>query len=163
MRVVSNHDWSAARSVVLKRDGHRCVVCGEDDKGDRAREYHRRCGKTFIEVNHIRPVNGRRKNWDCQNHQDNLEALCHDCHGAVTKQQRDAGLIGGRLPHLFKVRLVRETKIAICEKCGAAATGIALERATVGRRVWPADRMREVCKGATLKSRKRLRPRRARR
>ena len=164
LRVVTNHDWQSARAAVIKRDDHRCVICGEDDKGDKAREYHRRCGKTFLEVNHMQPVNGRRKSWDCQNHQDNLETLCHDCHGAVTKQQRDAGLIGGRLPHIFVV-ITRDPALMQCKKCGAAHVQKTAfhPRVRIGSRVWISERYREVCPGPTLSSRKRLRRKRVRR
>ena len=48
------------------------------------------------EVNHIVPVNGDRQHFSCANHLDNLEALCHVCHLAVTAEQRAAGLIGAR-------------------------------------------------------------------
>lgn len=47
-----------------------------------------------LEVNHIVPVNGRRMNFGCSNHQSNLEALDHACHLVRTAEQRQAGLLG---------------------------------------------------------------------
>ena len=47
-----------------------------------------------LEVNHIAPVNGEREDWSCQNHQSNLEVLCHSHHVRETKAQRRDGRIG---------------------------------------------------------------------
>lgn len=74
------HDWNGARRAAKKRDGHKCVNCGQEDGVDK----HLR---STLEVNHIEPRVGRGYGWGCWNHLDNLETLCHDCHVAVTKQQ----------------------------------------------------------------------------
>ncbi len=41
-----------------------------------------------MEVNHIEPLNGRGYHIGCVHHLDNLQTLCHGCHGKVTLQQR---------------------------------------------------------------------------
>ncbi len=51
-----------------------------------------------LECNHIAPVNGDRQTFGCQNHQSNLEMLCHAHHLEVTAEQRAAGLIGRKIP-----------------------------------------------------------------
>lgn len=162
MRVVTNHDWRSARYAVLKRDGHACVVCGEHRDGEKARAYEKRTRKSYLEVNHIVPVNGKRKGWDCQNHLDNLETLCHTCHLAVTRQQWQAGDIRPQMTHLFRVTLVMGTRLVQCVRCGAADTSVALSpRARVGQQVRIAGRTTERCSGPTRKRRKSLRRRRA--
>lgn len=118
--VVNNHVWASARATALKRDRNRCVICDETDDGEKAKAYRKRSlqWKSYLEVNHIRPVNGRRKSLDCQNHLDNLETLCHDCHVAVTKQQRKDGLIGGR-KHQWRVLRLNGLILVQCKHCGA--------------------------------------------
>jgi hypothetical protein len=80
----ADHFWGSARHRALTlamHDGRaRCARCHESTRG-------------WPEVNHIVPVNGSRYHFGCQNHQSNLEVLCHRCHVEVTAEQRAAGLI----------------------------------------------------------------------
>ena len=48
-----------------------------------------------MEVNHISPLQGRKRSNTCENHLDNLELLCHQCHKAATDEQRRLGLLTG--------------------------------------------------------------------
>lgn len=69
----ANHCWNSARF-----EAHR-----------RARSICERCKmRASIEINHIRPLNGRERSVSCENHQENLEALCHECHCIETAKQR---------------------------------------------------------------------------
>lgn len=69
-------------------------------------------------MNHITPVNGKRKSFDCQNHLDNLEILCRECHLAVTKQQWDMGLITAKRRHRWQVEyLGRGVSQHVCTAC----------------------------------------------
>ena len=69
-----NHNWGTASEAAKARAGHRCTRCRRRDK---------------LETNHIVPVNGGSRQ-GCVSHQDNLEALCHTCHGETTSRQREA-------------------------------------------------------------------------
>ena len=152
-RIVTNHVWGEARYAVLSRDQFKCVICGQDDKDDVARAYHKRHGKTILEVNHIQPVNGRRLTVSCANHQDNLETLCHDCHVAVTKQQREMGLLASTVRHWIQILRLPAGTTIFCVRCGVS----------VAPRDW-AKKRREECPAGTKKSqRKSLRSRRKRR
>jgi 5-methylcytosine-specific restriction endonuclease McrA len=73
-----NHGWATAALWVKLYAGRTCVRCGSGGR---------------LEANHIVPVNGGSRD-GCVSHQDNLEALCHDCHQAATATQRREGLIG---------------------------------------------------------------------
>lgn len=75
----SNHWWGVASWATKIRAGLHCERCGTPQR--------------MLETNHIVPVNGGRRD-GCAAHQDGLEALCHDCHGAETARQRREGLIG---------------------------------------------------------------------
>lgn len=97
----ANHFWSTARSTAILRT---TVFDIRESSNAYGATWHRRvetfCARCWLpihnepEVNHIVPVNGDRQNFGCQNHQDNLEPLCHSCHLTVTAEQRAAGLIG---------------------------------------------------------------------
>ncbi len=100
-----NHFWQDARqhaAFVKNLPGYTLegYLAGTWDY--RAQWYELRtcpkCERTFsahaLEVNHIHPLNGNRASFGCGHHQDNLEAICHDCHVEITTQQRRAGLIG---------------------------------------------------------------------
>ena len=141
--ILRNHLWEFVRYDVLKRDNFQCVICTEDDKGALAQAYHRLHGKTYLEVNHINPVNGRRSHFSCDNHLENLETLCHPCHVAVTKQQRDAGLIRNTKRHFIQfLRLTSGTTI-MCSRC----------KAVFPPQGWAAAR-REECTGDLVKNHK---------
>ncbi len=75
----TNHDWNQASWAAKVRAGMRCERCGTR--------------RRMLETNHIVPVNGGQRD-GCAAHQEGLEALCHDCHGAETARQRRDGLIG---------------------------------------------------------------------
>lgn len=76
-----NHVWGRARAWARKRAKYACVRCGAGrDAG--------------LEVNHIIPVNGARRNVGCFNHESNLECVCHACHVQITARQRATGLLG---------------------------------------------------------------------
>ena len=91
----SNHFWGTARLIAMQPGAH------FDGYGFRrggtpapcARKSDE-CSGPADEVNHIAPVNGDRQNFGCQNHQDNLEPLCHHHHLEVTAEQRRDGRIG---------------------------------------------------------------------
>ena len=148
--VIKNHVWGEARSAALKRDGYKCVVCSATKS--RLRSY---LGKLYgpdhpkawkegpLEVNHIQPVNGRRRSVDCQNHQDNLETLCHDCHVSITKQQREAGLLVGTVRHWIQILRLPAGVTIFCVRCAV----------TVEPRDW-ARMKREECPAGTKKSQK---------
>jgi len=153
-RILDNHVWGVARYAVLRRDDYRCIICGQDDRNEVAREYRRRHGKSILEVNHIQPVNGRRQSVSCANHMDNLETLCHPCHVAVTKQQRDMGLLRPTVRHWIQVLRLPAGVTIFCVRCGI----------TVEAKDWAAKR-REECPAGTKKSQKkalRKRPKRRR-
>ena len=93
-RFTADHWWGQARRTALKferdptaryswavRPSAPCVQADETCDGD-------------PEVNHIVPVNGKREDWSCQNHQSGLEVLCHSHHVRETKAQRRDGRIG---------------------------------------------------------------------
>lgn len=66
--------WSLAKSHTKRQARHHCAHCG--------------IATLKIEVNHINPIRGAGYSLSCHHHLDNLEALCHQCHVQVTKQQR---------------------------------------------------------------------------
>jgi len=62
--------WKDARRYALHRDGYSCQLCGA-----RATEIH-----------HIIPLAESNINdWNISLNPDNLQSLCYDCHGKVTK------------------------------------------------------------------------------
>jgi len=69
--IAENHYWNQARWAAMRRDGGKCV----------------RCGNPGHEVNHIVPRNGAGYGSGCWHHLDGLETLCHSCHVAVTNEQ----------------------------------------------------------------------------
>ena len=91
----ANHWWGTARLIALQPgahfDGYGYRVGGTPAVCARKSDD---CNSATLEVNHIVPVNGDRQNFGCQNHQDNLEALCHHHHLEVTAEQRRDGRIG---------------------------------------------------------------------
>ena len=78
----NNHDWSCARKAARRRDKWKCRKCNSKEK---------------LEVNHIIPLNGKKRINSCLNHLENLMTLCHKCHLLETKQQRLEGLIGKKI------------------------------------------------------------------
>ncbi len=46
-----------------------------------------------LQVNHIQPLVGSYRGVTCMNHLSNLEVLCHQCHVAVTDEQRRLGRV----------------------------------------------------------------------
>lgn len=97
----ADHFWGTARLVA---QGY------GDDGGGRLRlgapavcaRLSDDCDASLLECNHITPVNGDRQTFGCQNHQSNLEMLCHGHHLEATAEQRAAGLIGApKLPAVF--------------------------------------------------------------
>ncbi len=73
----NNHWWPAARRTARRRDKYACRRCGR-----------KRLDKIRLEVNHIEPALGRHSEVSCAHHLANLETLCHECHRAVTADQR---------------------------------------------------------------------------
>ena len=140
-RILENHVCGVARYAVLKRDGHKCVICGQGERDDRARDYQRRHGKSILEVNHIQPVNGNRRSVACSNHLDNLETLCHDCHVAVTKQQREMGLLRTTIRHWIQILRLPSGVTIFCVRCSL----------TIEAKDWHKKR-REECPAGTKKS-----------
>jgi 5-methylcytosine-specific restriction endonuclease McrA len=68
-----NHRYTNARWRVRERDGA-CV----------------RCGSAYdLEVDHIVAAKGQHGVISCIHHQDNLRALCHDCHAWRTRLQKN--------------------------------------------------------------------------
>jgi len=65
-----NHNWSYAVPAALRKAHFCCQDCGVPWK----MVDHR------LEVHHIHPLDGGPRAFTCRNHQDNLLALCHDCH-----------------------------------------------------------------------------------
>ncbi len=90
-RYAQNHFWAEARNAAIRRDGGKCVRCGEKAEGQReviSRDGHLlRHAPVAAEVNHIDPRNGAGYGNGCHNHQDGLETLCHKCHVLTTTQQ----------------------------------------------------------------------------
>lgn len=72
LRWMQNHDWGSASREAMRRAQSRCL----------------RCGNPAVEVNHIEPREGRGYTKGCHHHQEGLEPLCHQCHLAVTAEQR---------------------------------------------------------------------------
>ena len=60
--------WRVARRHVLDRDGYRCRKCG-------------RAGR--LEVDHVVPLKRGGAPWE----EDNLQALCKDCHIVKTRSE----------------------------------------------------------------------------
>lgn len=85
---VRNHAWSYARPYALRAANKRCSLCGAPDSWEQTKSG----GRSFLEVNHVVPVAGDRRSYDCQNHQDNLQVVCRPCHVAITNQQRRDGM-----------------------------------------------------------------------
>jgi 5-methylcytosine-specific restriction endonuclease McrA len=89
-----HHDWKPARGAAIRRDGFKCVRCGESDYD-------------LLEVNHIVPREGKGYGRGCHHHQDNLETLCRKCHVIeTTKQRRSRSQAAERLRtiNLFELR-----------------------------------------------------------
>lgn len=84
----ANHHWGTARFAAMKRDDYQCVKCGAI--GDRPWWFGQQqtMFPVKLEVNHIEPRRGRGYGNGCWNHQSGLETLCHECHLAVTAEQR---------------------------------------------------------------------------
>lgn len=72
--VLDNHDWTHARKAAKKHD-KKCVECGSDEN---------------LEVNHIKPLNGKGYGPSCSHHLQNLQVLCKPHHQVKTNQQRKA-------------------------------------------------------------------------
>jgi len=87
-----NHVWLHARRAARRRARWACERCGfkpsEVRKDPAARRAYAR-HELRLEVNHILPLVGSYRSVTCLNHQTNLEVLCHVCHLAVTKEQRE--------------------------------------------------------------------------
>lgn len=66
----SSAEWKAVRAVVLKRDGYKCVKCGE------------RQGRLYVD--HI----VERKDGGSDFDHGNLETLCAACHGVKGAAER---------------------------------------------------------------------------
>jgi 5-methylcytosine-specific restriction endonuclease McrA len=76
LEFAKQHDWNAAREAAMKRDGRKCVKCGDHHYP--------------LQVNHIVPRNAQGYGRGCHHHLSNLETLCRRCHTAVTNEQRRA-------------------------------------------------------------------------
>lgn len=64
-RYYRNHVWNVARWEAHVRAGHKCVGCGARSE----------------EIDHITERNGHPiGQHSCLHHQDNLRAVCHNCH-----------------------------------------------------------------------------------
>ena len=87
-----DHVWMAARRAARRRARWACERCGfkpaEVRKDPSARAAFSRY-ELRLEVNHIQPLVGSYRSVTCLNHQTNLEVLCHRCHLATTKEQRE--------------------------------------------------------------------------
>jgi hypothetical protein len=159
--VLDNHNWGTARTAALRRDQYKCVVCGKNNHCPEAKEWQLEHGRSYLEINHIKPVNGNRKSFSCQNHLDNLETLCHDCHTAITRQQRELGLIGGRRRHIWKAQRMADMGYVQCAKCGAVDTSVHIGPAVrIGTVIWRGKRVNEECTGPLMKRLRRSRRRR---
>ena len=87
-----NHVWLFARRAARRRAGWACQRCGFKPSEVRRDPIARRVYSRYelrLEVNHILPLVGSYRSVTCLNHQGNLEVLCHVCHLAVTKEQRE--------------------------------------------------------------------------
>ena len=62
--------WNIKQYEILKRDGHKCVLCQRS--------------RTDLEVDHIKAICNGGDPWD----DDNLRTLCHECHRVKTRQDR---------------------------------------------------------------------------
>ena len=89
---LNQHQWTKAQRLALRRDKYTCQVCGfsASKRPDRIGRMIWRRHHHGMEVNHIRPLNGRGYHIGCVHHLDNLQTLCHDCHLGVTLRQRTA-------------------------------------------------------------------------
>lgn len=77
-------DWAYASEWCLSRTNNRCADCGTEPKawmesiwgigGDISQK------DTRLEIHHIDPLNGEKKNWNKKNRPENLICLCHKCH-----------------------------------------------------------------------------------
>lgn len=67
---IRSKEWKALREKALERDGHRCVLCGSQDR---------------LQVHHIFP---RKFHKNLQEDLDNLVVLCNRHHW---RQHKDAG------------------------------------------------------------------------
>ena len=73
-RTGSGWEEQAAARRVLKRDGHRCYLRGQD------------CVGSATEVDHVRPISQGGTDTD-----DNKRAICVPCHRAKTAREAAAG------------------------------------------------------------------------
>lgn len=73
-RSIDKGRWSATRAAAILRDGHRCVKCGSTEK---------------LEVDHIEPLHTHPH---LAYEVSNTQTLCHRCHAAKTKAQREGVL-----------------------------------------------------------------------
>ena len=100
-----NHFWQTASSECCHRAGQKCSKCGwKGGELKRGPDFPNDRWKP-LEAHHKRPLQGRRRVWSCENHQDNLIALCHWCHVEEGKKLNEAAK-----PHL-KVKHDREKGI----------------------------------------------------
>ena len=67
--MLARYDYTAMTAAVLKRDGHKCIMCGSTRR---------------LEVDHIVPISDRGSVLD----QDNCRTLCHQHHVEVTAEWR---------------------------------------------------------------------------
>ena len=76
MKEYYNHFmWIYASTEALKRADYRCENCGK--KGAHSLGYS---GRYNLEVHHIVPLEGNRRDFSAYNLPWNLIVLCHDCH-----------------------------------------------------------------------------------
>ncbi len=71
-----NHFWNAARFAALRRDGEKCIRCGDHDHRDADGIWH----SARLQVHHKEPILGRHGETGCHHHLDGLETLCHTHH-----------------------------------------------------------------------------------
>jgi len=75
---IKSPEWEVIRSLVLKRDGHKCVKCG-----------HKGSFKNALTVNHlVYPPHGSPMSAFIGQPIAQLETLCWRCHKLFTKRSR---------------------------------------------------------------------------
>ena len=89
----NNYNYAAASKECWKRSEHTCENCHKPQI-ELTREFGWESINSRMEIHHIIPLEGDIREWNVLNRQDNLIALCHQCHlkaHAAIREPKKAG------------------------------------------------------------------------